>query len=287
MTTGLSQLRSAAPVRVKTAGRRIARGLGSVTAHLRLRPSFLVVGAQRCGTTSLHRALVQHPGIAAPVLHKGVHYFDVNYGRGERWYAAHFPLRRPGDTRITGESSPYYMFHPAVPGRIAADLPGVRLLVMLRDPVERAYSAHRHELARGFETEDFETALALEDERLAGEEERLLRDPSARSRAHQHHAYLRRGHYAEQVRRLHEAVGADNVLVLDAQDVFTDPEPGYRRALSFLGLPPSAPPRFPHANARPRSPLPAGLRARLEDHFAPHDAALEELLGWTPTWRRR
>ena len=92
------------------------------------------------------------------------------------------------------------MFHPLAADRIAADLPGVRLLVLVRDPVERAYSAHAHERARGFETEPFERALELEPARLAGEAERIAAEPGYLSASHQHHAYRARGRYVEQLR---------------------------------------------------------------------------------------
>src|SRR5690242_13181924 len=109
------------------------RVLGRATARYRLAPHFLIVGAQRCGTTSMFKTLRQHPSVIAPALQKGIHYFDKNYDRGEDWYRSHFPLRltaaraekRGGVVPMTGESSPYYMFHPLAPDRIAADLPGV------------------------------------------------------------------------------------------------------------------------------------------------------------------
>jgi len=145
-TVPIARLRERFPPQVKHAGRHLAVVAGQLSSGRRMLPSFLIVGAQRAGTTSLHRALIQHPNVLSPVLHKGVHYFDVAYPKGMRWYRAHFPLRsagasvaaRTGATAITGESSPYYMFHPAAPSRITADLPGVKAIVLLRDPVERA-----------------------------------------------------------------------------------------------------------------------------------------------------
>ena len=176
-------------VAARRTARAMARGAGRLTSGARTTPDVLIVGGQRCGTTSLFKTLRQHPAVLPPVLHKGVHYFDTGYPRGMGWYRAHFPLRataarvqrRTGVRPITVESSPYYMFHPLAAERIDRDLPGVKVLVLLRDPVERAYSAHAHELARGFETEDFRTALDLEEERLDGEVERLLADPGYRS----------------------------------------------------------------------------------------------------------
>src|SRR6185312_14166024 len=122
-----------------------SRSYGRLTAPARMTPSFLICGGQRCGTTSLYRALAAHPAVLKAVLHKGVHYFDTSYHRGMGWYRAHFPLQRSGD-RIaqkhgvpaqTFESSPYYMYHPQAASRIAEDLPAAKLVVLVRDPVER------------------------------------------------------------------------------------------------------------------------------------------------------
>jgi hypothetical protein len=94
-----------------------SRSYGRLTAESRMLPSFLICGGQRCGTTSLYRALAAHPVVLKAVLHKGVHYFDTSYERGAGWYRGHFPTLRSAE-RIgekygvraqTFESSPYYM----------------------------------------------------------------------------------------------------------------------------------------------------------------------------------
>ena len=128
------------------AGRWLTRQWGQTTASLRAEPSFIIAGAQRCGTTSLYKTLCQHPGVVPAVLHKGVHYFDTSAHRSHSWYLGHFPTRSTlhrhayaGRDAMTGESSPYYLFHPHAPARIADALPDVRVLVLVRDPVERAY----------------------------------------------------------------------------------------------------------------------------------------------------
>ena len=243
-----------APQWVKDGGRALSRTAGRLSAGRRALPGFLLVGTQRAGTTSLFRALAEHPGAAPPNFHKGVHYFDVNYARGQNWYRGHFPLRSP-ESRTAFESAGYYMHHPLAPGRIAADLPGVKLLVLLRDPVERAYSAHKHELARGFETEaSFERALELEPERLAGEVDRIREEPGYLSHSHRHHSYLDRGHYADQLDVLFQLFGRDRVHVAFAEDFFTEPEPCYDAVAGFLGSPSWQPAAFERHNARPGSP---------------------------------
>ncbi|MBA3525011.1 MAG: sulfotransferase domain-containing protein [Geodermatophilaceae bacterium] len=288
MSTG-----SSATPRFKRGVHVASRAVGRLTARHRMLPAFLIVGAQRSGTTSMYRTLNQHPAVLKAVLHKGVHYFDENYGRGLNWYRAHFPLEATarrvyaeiGVRAQTFESSPYYMVHPLAPTRIAADLPGVKLLVLLRDPVERAYSAYAHELARGFETESFERALALEPERLLGQSERLASDPRARSREHQHNAYVTRGQYVDHLEVLADVFGRERIHVVDSQAFFEQPEDSYGHVLEFLGLPHLGRPRFEQHNARPRSPLPDPLRRKLEAHFEPYDQRLSEWLSARPSWR--
>jgi hypothetical protein len=287
------------PLRQSRTAQRVARSaatsVGRLTSSARVTPDFLIIGGQRCGTTSLYQTLRTHPDVLPPVLHKGVHYFDTSYPRGAGWYRAHFPLRatarrierRSGTRPLTFESSPYYMFHPLAADRIAHDLPGVRLLILLRDPVERAYSAHAHELARGFETEDFETALALEESRLAGEADRIEAEPGYNSPSHQHHAYLQRGRYIDHLERLESVFGRNRMHVIDSHRFFTEPEPVYDGVLQFLGLPNTGYPVFERHNARPRSPMSDELRARLEDHFAPYDERLAQWLGQPVAWRER
>lgn len=269
------------------------RQAGRVTAPLRVLPSFLVVGAQRCGTTSLHRGLRQHPAVLDASLKKGVHFFDQQYDKGLGWYRGHFPVtarvrlleRRLHTHVLVGESTPYYMFHPCAPERIAADVPGVRLIAMLRDPVERAYSAYTHELARGYETLSFAEAVDAEPGRLAGEAERVREEPGYVSHAHQHNAYLGRGQYVEQLQRLEVLVGREQLAVVDSHELFAEPMKVLGEVLSFLGLPPDDAITMKRHNERPRAALDPGLRRRLESHFAPYDEQLAAWWGRPVSWR--
>jgi hypothetical protein len=271
-----------------------SRRYGALTAHRRMLPSFLICGGQRCGTTSLYRALAAHPAVIKAVLHKGVHYFDIGYHNGPDWYRGHFPLHRRsvhiertlGVRAQTFESSPYYMYHPQAVRRIAADLPDVKIVVLVRDPIERAYSHHAHEVARGFESEvDFDRALGLEPARLAGAKERLLADPDAYDFSHQHHAYRARGEYVTYLKTMAALLPREHIHVVDSGEFFTEPERVYDGVLSFLGLPNLGYPRFERHNARPRATgMPVHLRDELAEHFAPYDAALARWLGRTPSW---
>src|ERR1700751_618216 len=107
---------------------------------------------------------------------------------------------------------------------MARDLPAVKLVAMLRDPVDRAFPAYKHERAQGYEQESFERALELEDDRLAGDIDRMRDDPRYESFSHRHHSYLHRGHYAEQLERAFAPFPRSQVHVIDSEAYFGQPE---------------------------------------------------------------
>lgn len=245
-------------------------------------PSFLIIGAQKAGTTSLHAYLCEHSRVVPPVT-KEVHFFDHEFHRGLGWYRAHFKrASKPG--ALGGEATPYYLFHPLVPVRTATALPDCRLIVVLRNPIDRAFSHHNHERALGFEQLGFERAIAAEPGRLAGEEERIFADPAYRSFAHQHHSYLSRGRYAEQLERWLACFDQDRVLVLSAEELFAEPGAAVRDAQEFLGLEPEMPPDLTAKNARAYAPIDAATRAALREEFDPDNRRLYELVGRDFGW---
>jgi hypothetical protein len=248
------------------------------TAPQRPLPDFVIIGAQRAGTTSLYKYLCTQQSVAR-ASRKEVHYFDVHYDRGERWYKSHFDMARPGT--VTGEASPYMLFHPLAPERAAHDLSDqTRFIALLREPVDRAISQYWHERKGNKEAESLERAIALESERLAGTDEVVRR--GERSYAHQHYSYVARGEYAGQLRRWFDAVGRERVLVLECERVYADSQVP-ADVLHWLGLPPSSAP-YPSLNAAARSTsVDAGLLAELHRHFEPHNEELFELLG-TELW---
>ena len=267
--------------------------VGQATRRLRATPGLLIAGGQRCGTTSMYKALVQQPTIFRPVWRKGVHYFDVSFDHDLDWYRGHFPLqaqlersgRKHGTNALCFESSPYYLFHPLAGERIAATLPEVKMLILVRDPVERAYSAHAHELARGFETLPFEAALEAEAGRLEGEEQRLRDDPAYESLAHRHQAYRQRGEYAPQIEKMASLLGREQVKVVDSHRFFETPGEAYAEVLEWLEVKPVRSAVFDKYNGRPRLEMPDHVRRALTAHFEPFDEQLTPWLGHEPSWR--
>lgn len=258
--------------------------LRRASAAFRMMPSFFILGAMKAGTSSLFDYLCQHPAILPP-LRKELHFFTRgwNAGRSFGWYRAHFPVRRRRFRRcLTGEATPGYLFDPDVPGRIARYRPDAKLIVVLRNPVDRAVSQYLHETRFGRETLPLDEAMSREDERLA-----LAAEAGAAGEDTLLHAsYKRRSEYAPQIRRVLEHFDRSRLLVLTSDALFSDPEGVTLTCFDFLGLPaPKAPLSFGIANAAPSNvevhPL---LRARLERHFAPHNRDLARLLRRDLPW---
>ena len=285
-------LREKIPTPMHSLVRGAYRGFSMATKSARTLPDFVMVGGQRCGTTSLFKNLAEHPQVLRPGIDKGTDYYTLHYDKGLDWYRSRFPVRAVGNLRTRShgpasvfEACTYYMFHPFAIERMAQDLPDAKVVVMLRNPVERAFSAYKHERARGFETEpDFARALELEPARLEGELDRMGADVSYESHPHRHQAYTARGQYAEQVRRVWEHYPREQVLVCFSEDYFARPEQEYDAIRTFLGLSAFQPRAFDKVNARPSKPMPDQAHEMLVRHYRDHDADLAGLLGRQLPW---
>ena len=272
--------------------KRSALTFGRLTASVRPLPNFLILGAQRSGTTSLARYLAEHPAVRTMANIKGAHYFDKNHDKGIDWYRGHFPStayrswikRRTGFDLVTGEGSPYYLLHPLVPRRVAEVMPSAKLIAMLRDPIERAYSGYQHEFGRGFETLSFEEAIAAEPGRLEGERERMIADPAYHSVDFQHHSYLTRGLYLDQILQWRELFPPEQMLIIGAEEFFSEPARVFAEVLDFLELPAWSLGGYEQHNARSYAPMSPEMRARLEDYFREPNRRLFEDLGRSFAW---
>ena len=245
------------------------------TAALRLRPSFLIIGAQKSATTALFNLLLAHPFVLPPVR-KGIHYFDDFHHRGPGWYRSHFP-RDHGGPHITGEASPSYLMHPLAPRRAAAFDARMRLIAILRDPVERALSHHAMSIRNGNEWLPFETAVDAEAQRLSEIGDVVPDGPRFRSHSVRVHSYLTRGRYAEQLEAWLEHFPRDHLLVLRTEDFWADGNRFVNRVYRFLRLPEFRLAAGAFAGQREHSVDPV-LRHRLEQYFAADQAKLTTLL---------
>lgn len=248
-----------------------------------LLPDFLIIGAQRAGTSSLYSYLRRNP-LVGKARRKEIHYFDFKYDRGLDWYRSQFPTvaeklaaeRRVEGEFLTGEASPYYLFHPLVPARVRETLPGVKLIALLRNPVTRAYSHYQLQCRRGNEQLSFEEAVERESERV-----REHRDPN---RAPRRFSYLARGVYIDQLERWFSHFPAEQILVLRSEDLFEDPASVTETVSAFLGIPARRPrkPRRYYGATYPN--LAPSTRALLSDYYREHNRRLYDYLGRDFGW---
>jgi hypothetical protein len=237
-------------------------------------PDFFGLGTQKGGTTTLHRLLGKHPDVFLPAC-KEVHFFDQNYNSGEAWYRAHFQTAR-ADQRC-GDITPFYLFHPDVPGRIYQHIPNARLIVLLRDPVERAISQVFHAQRLGFEPLQIGEALAAEQSRLA----------TGEPYSFQKHSYLSRSRYLEQLDRYEALFPREQLLILRSEDLFSTPERIWQELLSFLELKPMDwPGALPRANAGDGlgDQIDPALRQHLRQQLAETVTGVRSRYGITWEW---
>jgi Sulfotransferase domain len=296
------------PTPVRRATRPALRRFRYATRTRRMVPSFLIIGAQRAGTTSLFHYLLRHPDIVGPRggdssvwWVKETHFFDEKYSKGADWYRSFFPLevtrerrRKRGEDLLAGEATPYYMFHPAVPARVAATIADVRLIALLRDPVERAYSHYQMMFRTGREKLSFEQALEAEpgrvgkiEEALLAETEQLLPSGHRAHHQHRHRAYFGRGLYAEQLERWLELFPREQLLVVPTEDLLARPAETYAETLAFLGVRDWRLDSFPEHNKKPYLAIDPAVRARLEERYAEPNERLARLLGREFDWGAR
>ena len=196
------------------------------SAGRRSLPTYLVLGAQKAGTTSVAAWLEDHPAVVA-CRRKEAHYFDRHYDRGEAWYRTLFPTAAAAQATAartgafaTGDATPAYLWHPTAPGRAVGVVPDARLVALVREPAARAFSHWRHERRAGRDTRSFGAAVAAE---LAAEG-----GPG----------YVDRGRYGAQIERWQAVFPPEALLVLVSEELFADPAPGLGRLTAHLGLGP-------------------------------------------------
>jgi hypothetical protein len=266
-------------------------------------PTFLIIGAMRSGTTSLARSIGAHPDVFM-ARDKEIHFFDLNFSRGIDWYRNHFSIVHE---HAVGEATQTYMYDADARSRMASTLPDTRLIAILRNPVDRAYS--HYWMNRALQREDlgFVEAIKREPERIVGSD--------ARTRFR--FSYLDRGRYVHQLRQVCERYPREQLLVLFFEEMVESPQPVYDAVCDFLGISQAAFPlsterplnRFSRfrsvrvrrlANALPRSigrfirrvnrvsdtytPMDSQIRRDLEDVFAEDNVTLAEWLGRRLPW---
>ena len=273
----------------------------AMTNRIRVLPDFLIIGGQRCGTSSLYYYLTEHPGITSAFT-KEPHFFDEHFRKGTGWYRTQFPTTLHKEyvknvlkqEFITGEGTPYYILHPHVPRRASEIVPQAKLIALLRNPVDRAYSQYWIEKTANFETLSFEEAIEREQERLAGELDRMVKDENYYSYNYRHFSYLTRGIYMDQLQNWMRYYPREQLLILRSEELYSDPQAVLKQTLEFLGVKSGElnqeyrnyrrPSKKGYRKKEVPPKMDAAMRKRLVEYFEPYNARLYDFLGIHLGW---
>ena len=269
-----NDLRHAAAERSNEApnGRQASPHGGASESATGAMPAFLIIGAKKCGTTFLYDLLIRHPHVE-PAAKKELHYFDILYEEESiEWYRRCFPAPRwkEGRRTITGEATPYLDASRVVPERVARVLPRARLIALLRNPVDRAYSDYQQARRKGREPLTFEEAIEAEKTKTLA-----------------HRKYLSRSTYADHLLRWSRFFAEEQMLVLKSEDFFERTQDTLERVLDFLDLPNWELEALEKRNKGKYEPrMDPTTRQRLEEYFEPHNERLYEHLGVDFEWQQ-
>ncbi|WP_375263954.1 sulfotransferase domain-containing protein [Palleronia sp.] len=244
-------------------------------------PHFLILGAQKAGTTTLYDLIMRHPD-ANSARTKEIAFFDRNFKWGLDWYKSNFP----DDGRVTGEATPCYLYDPEAAQRIINAVPSeTRFIVLLRDPVDRAISHYFHARRLGYETLPIEEALDAEERRIGKEGHRLVGRHHENRTQEQSFSYIARGHYSKQLERYFSIFPKENFYIETSNRLFADPETVVGECYDFLGLKPS-----PLRTVKPRNvgvysdKVKPEVYEKLREAFSGEKEKLEANLGRNLPW---
>lgn len=294
----LASLKDRSPRWVKDTANVVTRRYALQTVGNRPGPDFMIIGTKRGGTTSLFNYLLMHPGVLGIFPQsrgrKSTDYFfSHHYQRGPEWHRSHFHTEKHrrrveeqlGYRPMSGEASPYYVWDPRIAERVRRDAPGVKAVMLVRDPVKRAFSHYLERTQNDVEPLSFPDALAAEEDRLAGELDRMMADPAYHSTTWDWYGYRARGDYLPQLQHWTSVLGRENLLVVRSEDMYGDPQVVVDQVADFVGLPRHPLPTRKTFNASyTPGQMPEETAQELRSYFAPRVAELETWLGRPLSW---
>ena len=269
------------------------RFIHNITCNFRILPNFLIIGYYKSATTSLYDYLVQHENIGKS-SRKEIQYFSFSYWRGKNWYRSYFPTiftkqrieRKTGSKFLTGEASPQYIFHPYSLDRINEVLPNVKLILLLRNPIDRAYSHYIHEKNRGNETLDsFEEAIALDDERYDTMYSKFKNNTIKEFNSKLYLSpYIRMGQYISEIKILFKIFSKNQILILETNDLDKFPEKTVNKVLIFLDIPSTNKIDYFKKNIGKYPKMNFKTREKLIEYYKPYNLELENFLNIKFNW---
>jgi len=263
----------------------------SMIGSTRTLPDFIVCASPRSGSTSIYEGLLEHPNIFASKI-KEIHFFDGNFHRGENWYRYHFPskLKKLINEKIfkkkfvTGEATPNYLIHPHAAHRVQKISSEVKLILILRNPIDRAYSHYNSAVKNKREKLSFEDAIKEEKNLVRGEMEKMEDDEdSSTSEIYIRKAYFLQGLYYNNLSKWMKIFPRKQFLIINSEEFFKDPPKNFNEVYEFLGLP-QFNYRYVHYNLGKYPPMKDETRRLLIEYYKPYNEKLYKLIGKSFDW---
>ena len=266
-----------------------------MTSRLRQLPDFIIIGAGRAGTTALYSYLIQHPLIAAASTDNNesvadLHFFEYIISNNIQWYKSHFPIlfsksNKHKNSFITGEYTSTYMYHPDVPKRIFNLLPKIKLIVILRNPIDKAYSTYQQQFRFGEYTTSFEDAINAEFRRIdLNKDFPELNSDNPNFKNYVAQNIIRHGIYADYLETWLEIFNKEQILILNSDDLKKSTKETLRRVFNFLNVSNYDIKDTSQVNVGKYPTINKITRKKLIEFFKPHNQRLNKLLDTEFDW---
>ena len=265
----------------------LKRGISGITSTWRVLPDFIIIGTVRSGSTSLYYNICSHPSIL-PASYDEIGFFDSNYHLGMNWYRSMFPLKSDmerirSETKyaLTGEDTPFYFWKIDAANRIRKILPKIKLIAILRNPVQRAYSNYYLGVREGTEKLTFEEAVRKELDTLP--ENKILAENIFKF-CNVRRSYIAKSLYVYQMKIWFERFSKNRLFVISTEEMSKSPAHTMNQAYEFLGLPKYENTFFEKRKKASYEKMGDNIRKELEEFFKPHNEELFKLIGKSFDW---
>ena len=252
-----------------------------LSANQRKSPDFILIGAHKAGSSALYRHLYAHPDLVR-AFRKEPDYFSIKYNNSQNWYKAHFPLS--SSKSICGDGSPSYFSHPLTASRVKKDLGDIKLILIVRNPVQRAISHYFHSVRYGWQNEEISIEKLAASDQLIADWDRMKTEEGFLSKSYFRLAYLHRGDYAVHLTSWLEHYDLSQILILRNEDLSENPEALYNQAIKFLNLKEWSPESFGRFNVGIPKKYDDSIVNWLKEYYAPKIQEFEEICGRSFHW---
>lgn len=241
-------------------------------------PDFIIAGASKSGTSSIYYYLSRHPQVL--LSHKKeLDFYWQHFERGIDWYLAHFPTITDRPDFLTGEATPNYLRFPQVAERIKDTSPQTKIIILLRNPVDRVISWHYHKFNTGLTKLNLATAITTEIDRLA-----TISEAQITKTGFYEPDNIMSSLYLYKLKPWIETLGREQFLIIKSEDFYLHPAIHMEQVFKFLNLPSYSLAHYPQVNAGSYQDTDPELRKILVDYFAPYNQQLEKYLGMEFGW---